>query len=153
MSLFSKDDVCINCGTLINSIIRGQGVWNGLCSNCISRQYNTLLPNIGNSIPNVGKKNDQEKPDLSLIPKDALFEMAKAFTYGANKYGRHNYREGIEISRLLAASMRHITQFNEGEDFDEESKALHLGNSMAGLAMAIYMYYNKKEMDNRYKKK
>jgi hypothetical protein len=100
-----------------------------------------------------GQKNDREKPDLSLIPMDALWEMARAFTYGAHKYGRHNYREGIEISRLLAASMRHITQFNEGEDYDEESKALHLGNAMAGLAMAIYMYKNKPEMDNRYKVK
>lgn len=100
-----------------------------------------------------GKKNDQEKPDLSLIPTDALWEMAKAFTYGANKYGRYNFREGIEISRLIAASMRHITQFNEGEDYDDETKSLHLGNAMAGLAMAIYMYKHKPEMDNRYKVK
>lgn len=100
-----------------------------------------------------GHKADSSKPDLSLIPMDSLWEMGKAFTYGANKYGRHNFREGIEMSRLLAASMRHITQFNEGEDIDEETQCLHLGNAMAGLAMAIFMYKNKPEMDNRWKKK
>lgn len=129
---------------------------------CMSRifdgddtDYSTMIHNkakIPYNHPKRGTKADDSKPDLSLIPKDALWEMAKAFTYGANKYGRHNYREGIEISRLLAAAMRHITQFNEGENHDEESQALHLGNAMAGIAMAIYMYYNKPDMDNRYKK-
>lgn len=106
--------------------------------------------------PKKGSKHDAnylEKPDLSLIPKDALWEMAKAFSYGANKYGRHNYREGIEISRLIAAAIRHITQYNEGEDLDPETRALHLGNGMAALAMAIYMHYNRPEMDDRYKGK
>lgn len=100
-----------------------------------------------------GKKNDQAKPDLSLIPKDALFEMAKAFTYGAKKYGRHNFREGIDISRCLAASMRHTVQFLDGEDIDEETQCIHLGNAMAGLAMAIWMLKNKPEHDDRWKKK
>ena len=65
-----------------------------------------------------GTKNDQAKPDLSLIPTDALWDIGRAFTYGKDKYGRHNFREGIEVSRLLAAAMRHITQYNEGEDID-----------------------------------
>lgn len=99
-----------------------------------------------------GTKNDQAKPDLSLIPTDALWDIGRAFTYGKDKYGRHNFREGIEVSRLLAAAMRHITQYNEGEDIDEESGNNHLGHAGAAICMAIFMHYNKPEMDNRWKK-
>lgn len=98
-----------------------------------------------------GKKFDQGKPDPTLISKDALWGIAQAFSYGAKKYGRHNYKQGIEMSRLLAAAMRHISQYNEGEDVDEESGNNHLFHAGAAICMAIYMHYNKPEMDNRYK--
>lgn len=101
-----------------------------------------------------GKKNaigDPNKPRLSLIPRSAIWGMAKAFTHGETKYGTFNYKEGIKITYLLDAAMRHITQFLDGENIDQDSQCLHLENAMAGLAMAIDMYYNKSEMDDRYK--
>ena len=103
-----------------------------------------------------GNKNaigDAKKPRLSLIPKDALWSMANAFTKGELKYGSHNWREGIKLTYLLDGSLRHIHQFLEGEDIDEDTQNLHLGNAMAGLAMAIAMYYNLPEADDRYKGK
>lgn len=105
------------------------------------------------SYPKKGKKNDQEKPDLSLIPREAMWEMGKALTYGAKKYGRYNFREGIDITRCTSAAMRHITQFLDGEDIDEETQCIHLGNAMAGLAMALWMFKNKPEHDDRWRKK
>lgn len=102
-----------------------------------------------------GKKdaiNDPNKPRLSLIPKEALWATGQALTYGENHYGTNNFKEGIPISYLLDGALRHINEFNDGEDFDEKSKNLHLGNAMANLAMAIYMYYNKQEYDDRFKK-
>lgn len=103
-----------------------------------------------------GKKGSltdrKNKPRMSLIPKDAVWEIGKAFTYGESKYGSHNYKQGISISHLLDASIRHTLQFSNGEDFDEESEVLHLGCAMANLAMAIDMYYNNKKFDDRYKK-
>ena len=100
----------------------------------------------------VGVKNDGDKPDLSLVPTEAIFEMAKALTFGAKKYSRYNFRNGMDISRPLAASLRHIYQFLDGQDIDEETQCIHLGNAMAGLAMALWIYKNKPEFDNRYKK-
>ena len=98
-----------------------------------------------------GIKNDKDKPDLTLIPREAIEEMAKALTYGAKKYSRFNFREGMDISRPIAASLRHIYQFLDGEDVDEETQCIHLGNAMAGLAMALWLHKNKPECDNRYK--
>lgn len=98
----------------------------------------------------VGTKNDSDKPDLSLIPTDALFGIAAALSYGAKKYDRHNFRKGIAYSRLVAACMRHLSVFNEGEELDSESGLSHLDHAMATLAMLKFMTVNKSDMDDRF---
>ncbi len=97
-----------------------------------------------------GIKHDDSKPDLSLIPTDALWGTAAALSYGAKKYQRHNFRNGLNYSRLVAAAMRHLTAWNEGEEVDNESLLSHLDHAMATLAMLKFMSVNKKEMDDRY---
>ncbi len=102
-----------------------------------------------------GKKNDQniqEKPALAYIPKEAMWELGKALSFGASKYDKFNFKNGIEVTRTVSAALRHIYQFLDGENFDEESKAHHLGAAMANLSMAIDTCYNKPEMDDRHKK-
>ena len=99
-----------------------------------------------------GRKNDQEKPMLAYIPKEAIWETGKAFSYGQLKYNKWNYKNGLEITRTVSAALRHIYQFMDGENFDKESKSLHLGNAIAGLSMAIDTYYNHKDKDDRFKK-
>lgn len=100
-----------------------------------------------------GKKFDSEKPSYTIIPVEALTDMAKAFQHGAKKYGKHNFKAGIEYTRLADAAMRHITQFINGENLDSESNETHIGHALASLAMLAYMYHNKKELDDRYKPK
>ena len=39
-------------------------------------------------------KHDNDKIMLALTPPRAMFEMGKAFTDGARKYGWFNYRAG-----------------------------------------------------------
>jgi len=97
-----------------------------------------------------GTKYDAGKPSISLIPKEALWGMAQALTYGANKYGRHNFRDGIQYSRLADACYRHLSAYMDGETIDEESGNNHLYHALASLAMLTYMDANKKEMDDRY---
>lgn len=99
-----------------------------------------------------GRKDDQEKPDLSLLPKEALEAMALAFMHGEKKYGRYNFRAGMDWHRLIAASLRHITAFNEGENTDVESGFSHLGHASACLAMLLVYEQNALGKDTRYKK-
>jgi len=99
-----------------------------------------------------GTKNDDGKPDLSLIPKVALWGMGAALTYGAKKYSRHNFRSGLSYSRLIAACMRHVSAFNEGEDNDTESLLSHIDHALASLAMLKFMIAERSELDDRYKK-
>jgi len=101
-----------------------------------------------------GKKHDTEKPPLSLIPSSLLWEMAKVLAQGADKYGTHNWRKGIHLSRLISAAMRHITAFNEGEDLDPESGLPHLAHAACEIAFALEQSMNKivyDGFDDRYR--
>lgn len=99
-----------------------------------------------------GIKHDQAKPPMDLIPYEALEEIAKVLAAGEKKYGTANWTSGIEMRRLLSAAMRHIGQFNSGEDFDEETETLHLANAATNLMFAIWMYSHRPDLDNRWSK-
>lgn len=101
---------------------------------------------------NIGKKYDGDKPDLTDIPKEAMWEMGKAFSYGQKKYGKNNFRNGMLVSRQIAAAIRHIYQHLDGETLDPESGVTHLGHALASLAMACYTISNYKDLDNRFEK-
>jgi hypothetical protein len=85
-----------------------------------------------------GIKYDEGKPKLSLIPLEGLVPEAQALTYGMNKYGKNNYKLGMEWSRVLDAALRHLNAFAAGENLDKESKIHHLGHCKANLSMLLY---------------
>lgn len=85
-----------------------------------------------------GTKHDTGKPDLAIVPKAAVESIARALTYGAGKYGRYNYCAGFENTRLLAACLRHIYQYLDGQDRDPESTHSHLDHAIASLAMLLH---------------
>lgn len=94
-------------------------------------------------------KSDSDKLDLSMLPPEGLEEATKAFMDGMKKYGRHQYRSGMEWSRLVSAMMRHINQFNKGEDRASDSGVHHLGHVIANCMMLLDYYYNNLGTDNR----
>jgi len=99
-----------------------------------------------------GKKNDDDKAMMSLLPSAALLEVGKVFSFGSKKYGDHNWRAGIKYSRLTSAGMRHRMSHNMGKDFDEESKLYHLAHSVANDLMQLqFLLENRVELDDRYK--
>jgi hypothetical protein len=94
-----------------------------------------------------GTKNDIEKPALSLLPSSMLLEVGEVLTFGAEKYTAHNWRNGIHLSRLTSAALRHILAFNEGEDMDEESGLSHLAHAICNLAFALEQIKNPVKYD------
>lgn len=98
----------------------------------------------------VGTKFDKGKPDMTDIPLEAMWAMGEAFSYGQKKYGKNNYRQGMKVSRQLAAAIRHIYQHLDGQTLDKESGVAHLGHALASLAMACYTIKNHPGMDDRY---
>ena len=97
-------------------------------------------------------KDPNEKPKITLIPLKALWEVAKVMTFGAQKYGRFNWKGGIDYSRLADAACRHIIQFMEGEDNDKEFGLSHLAHAACSILMLLEeTTMNKPELDDRYK--
>jgi hypothetical protein len=85
---------------------------------------------------------------MSLIDPSFLTGVAQVLTFGANKYGKHNWRNGIHISRLVDAALRHINAFNSGLDLDEESGLEHLYHATCCLMMASR--FSNTAWDDRY---
>jgi len=95
-------------------------------------------------------KHDSTKAPLALIPTSALIEEAHVLAFGAHKYGTHNWRQGLAWSKLISAILRHITAFNAGEDFDQESGLHHLAHVRVSCAFLLEYMSSHPELDDRY---
>lgn len=91
------------------------------------------------------------KPSLDLIPTEALLQIAKVLDIGAKKYGKYNWRKGIEWSRVISASMRHLTAFNDGQDKDFETGLSHIAHLGCNVMFLLTYEKEHKELDDRYK--
>lgn len=96
-----------------------------------------------------GVKHDQGKPKLSMVPTELLVGAARAFEFGATKYGRDNYKLGMDWTKVLDALERHTRAFVDKKDLDEESKLCHLYHAAACVGMLLYYYENKVGKDDR----
>jgi hypothetical protein len=99
-----------------------------------------------------GVKFDQGKPEMDLLPREALVEIAKGFGFGAVKYGRFNWRNGLKWSRVYSALNRHLAAWNAGEDFDPESGLNHLAHAGCNLMFLLTYLEEHPELDDRYGK-
>ncbi len=96
-----------------------------------------------------GKKYDNGKPNLSLLPARAIMELGKVLSYGEEKYGAHNWRKGIKFSRNIAAALRHIFKHLSGEDIDPESGCLHLAHCCVDLMFILEYLGIRSDLDDR----
>lgn len=99
-----------------------------------------------------GLKYDNEKPRMALLSPKGIEAEAEAMTYGAEKYGDYNWRNGIKVSRYLSAALRHIFAVLRGEFFDPESGLHHLGHAKANLGMALQTLEDRPELNDLYVK-
>lgn len=98
---------------------------------------------------NSGQKNDQGKPDLSLISLELVEAVARVREFGAKKYSRNNWKNGFKITRSCAAALRHIFSFLNGETLDPESGLSHLAHAICSLEHAIYDMQHHPDNDDR----
>ena len=86
----------------------------------------------------IGTKDDKGKPQLGLVPVEAIEAIARAMEYGIDKYSRGNC-VNVEPERYINACLRHIyaCQTPEGYDLnktDEESGLKHIDHALACLS-------------------
>lgn len=105
--------------------------------------------------PNVGAVNPKDaigmsKVDMSLVPAPATIHEAHAMMDGARKYGPYNWRENAVQARIyVAAAMRHLQQWLNGEEVAEDSGAHHLGHARACLGIILDAQEAGKLVDDR----
>jgi hypothetical protein len=87
---------------------------------------------------NEAVKFDTGKPRISLIPPKIIYQLAEVFTYGAEKYGAHNWKKGLDPIRLYDAAMRHLLAWMDGENTDE-SGCPHLAHALWNVAIMLEM--------------
>lgn len=85
--------------------------------------------------PLEGDKFDDGKPRWDLLPALAAEEIVEVLTFGAAKYGEHNFRQGLAYGRLFAACQRHLWAWLRGEEVDPESGLPHLAHAATNLLM------------------
>ena len=95
----------------------------------------------------------QGKPRMSLVPPNAVRQVAAVMTYGEAKYAAWNYLngEGLPFSDYLDAAERHLSAFNCGEDLDPESGLPHLAHAAACILMLMEMQLVHPQQDDRCK--
>jgi hypothetical protein len=81
------------------------------------------------------------KPPMHLLDARAIFETARVLEFGRSKYGENNWRGNgsydLGAKRPLAAALRHIFQYLDGERLDPESGQNHLGHAMCSVMFAL----------------
>ena len=97
-----------------------------------------------------GKRYNEGKLRMDLVPTSSIRSLARVLTYGAGKYAERNWESGMNFSIPYACLLRHLTAWYDGEDLDKESGLNHLDHVMANVAMLIH-YVEKcyTELDNR----
>ena len=108
-----------------------------------------------------GRKHDDGKTRLELIPPELVFAVGDILTFGAANYGDRNWEAGMAWSRVFGALMRHLWAWWGGKgpttrsfllgDLDAETGRSHLWH--AGCCIAFLIAYEERQTgtDDRHK--
>lgn len=78
------------------------------------------------------------KIDLALVPPSGIIHAAHALTDGAKKYRPYNWREGgVYASVYIAAALRHLAAYQDGENIAPDSGVHHLAHVIGGLMILL----------------
>lgn len=86
---------------------------------------------------------------MSLVPTSLIRYTAAGLTYGAIKYEKDNWRKGFAYRDLLDSLKRHLSDFEDGKDFDEESGLPSLSLVATNLAFLIEHWDKSLGQDDR----
>ena len=98
---------------------------------------------------NQGAKADQNKPRLTLVPPQIMFEIEKIRAYGNKKYCSPDNWKSVSPDRYWEALIRHVfAAWNNFRAIDPESGLPHLSHIACNCAFLLQMMEWEKEKDN-----
>lgn len=103
----------------------------------------------------VPTKNDADKAQLENINPYFIEGISRVLTNGERKYGYKNW-SGLQLSRLISATKRHLHEFEKACDYDGDSGEHHLAH-IAANAQIMYSILSEglevTQDDRRWKKR
>ena len=85
-------------------------------------------------------KADAGKPQLTLVPRQILFDIAKIRAFGVKKYNDPDNWKKVEIQRYRDAAFRHFMAYlDDPQGKDEESGLPHLWHLACNVAFLCEM--------------
>jgi hypothetical protein len=98
----------------------------------------------------LGRKFDQDKPRLELLPPLALIEVSKVLTEGAKKYAVNNWKHVPDLqNRYTGAALRHILAEMSGEEIDRDFNLPHMAHAICCLMFKLEDYLEKRNEGQR----
>ena len=93
-------------------------------------------------------KADAGKPQLTLVPRQIIFDIARVRSYGIKKYGKAESWKQVEIERYRDATFRHFMAYLDNpQGADEESGLPHLSHLACNVAFLCEL--EQKVCDNK----
>lgn len=93
---------------------------------------------------NQSAKADAGKPNLSLVPKQIIYEIEKVRRYGTQKYKDKDNWKKVELERYHQALLRHtLAIWNDIGARDKESDLLHLSHIATNVAFILELMNDK----------
>lgn len=87
----------------------------------------------------LGRKYDSNKPRYSLLPENTVLNVVQVLEYGAVKYEPGNWKHVPDArTRYYDAAMRHIDDWWNGSEIDEESSLPHLAHAICCLLFLLW---------------
>ena len=94
-----------------------------------------------------GRKDDNGKPRMDLIPPEVMFALGTVLGFGAQKYAARNWEQGMSWGRVFGALMRHLWAWWGGRgptsnnfafgDLDAETGFSHLWHALCCVAFLV----------------
>lgn len=95
-----------------------------------------------------GTKHDHGKPRMDLLDPWALEGLAAVLTFGASKYDAHNWRGGINNSRLVGSLERHLGDIKKGQYIDGESGLPHIDHLGCNWMFLSYNFKRRPDLND-----
>lgn len=100
--------------------------------------------------PNPKQAYGDKKVNVALVPPASVIYEALGLADGAVKYGPYNWREkSVEAMTYVAACMRHLQAWVDGETDATDSGKPHLGHAKACLGILADAIETGNLIDNR----
>ena len=105
--------------------------------------YKCWEPDCDMEETNQSIKADAGKPQLTLVPRQILFDIARVREYGTKKYGDPENWKKVEIQRYRDAAFRNFMAYlDEPNGTDAESGLSHLSHLACNIAFLCELEKN-----------